>query len=179
MGFSTFSNICPLRYFFQTILMVVPDACYNLKSPPYAPVFYVQNIKMCIHSQGVRISTFSNISTFFQAILLVLIRFMLRSVQSPEGWGSKPSKHLKRSNMLTTYTNVFQRFLIHNRQKKIKYLFTFLTCFSCVAHFIICKSYASINVNPQRGWHGTPIHHDRPIYIGQEGTQGNAMSPTG
>ena len=36
--------------------MVVPDSCYNLKSPP---VFYVQNIKMCIHSEGVRI--FSNL----------------------------------------------------------------------------------------------------------------------
>ena len=40
-----------LRYFFQTILMVVPDSCYNFKLPPYAPVFYVQNIKMCIHSK--------------------------------------------------------------------------------------------------------------------------------
>ena len=39
-----------LRYGFQTILMVVPDSCYNVKSPPYAPVFYVQNIKMYIYS---------------------------------------------------------------------------------------------------------------------------------
>ena len=55
-----------LRYFFQTILMVVTDSCYNLKSPPYAPAFYVQNIKMCIHSQGVRISTFFPILLLFQ-----------------------------------------------------------------------------------------------------------------
>ena len=32
------------------------------KSPPYAPFFYVKTIKMCIHPQGVSISTFSNIS---------------------------------------------------------------------------------------------------------------------
>ena len=43
----------------------------QFKSPPYVPVFYVQNIKMCIHSQRVRISTFSK-------ILLVLIRLMIR-----------------------------------------------------------------------------------------------------
>ena len=40
------------------ILWVVQYISYNLKSPPYAPVVYVQNIKMCIHSQKVRISTF-------------------------------------------------------------------------------------------------------------------------
>ena len=47
-----------LRYFFQKILGVVQYISYNLKSPPYAPVVYVENIKMCIHSQGVRITTF-------------------------------------------------------------------------------------------------------------------------
>ena len=59
-----------LRYFFATIPTVVTDSCYNLKLPPYAPVFYVKTpcIKMCIHPQGVGISTFSNITyknTFF------------------------------------------------------------------------------------------------------------------
>ena len=53
-----------LRYFFETIIMVVPDSCYNFKSSPYAPIFYVQNVKMCIHSEGVRILTFTNIRTF-------------------------------------------------------------------------------------------------------------------
>ena len=47
-----------IKILFQTILGVVQYISYNLKSPPYAPVVYVQNIKMCIHSQGVRISTF-------------------------------------------------------------------------------------------------------------------------
>ena len=51
-----------LRYFFETILTAVTDSCYDLKSPPYAPVFHVKTIKMCIHPQGVIISTFSNIS---------------------------------------------------------------------------------------------------------------------
>ena len=50
VGFSTFSNIS-LIYIFEKFLMVVPDSCFNLKLPPYAPVFYVQNIKMCIHSE--------------------------------------------------------------------------------------------------------------------------------
>ena len=40
--------------------------------------FYVQNINMCIHSQGVGIPTFFQYKYFFEAILLVLIRFMLR-----------------------------------------------------------------------------------------------------
>ena len=48
-----------LRYFFVT---VVTDSCYDLKSPPYAPIFYVKTIKMCIHPQVVRTSTFSNIT---------------------------------------------------------------------------------------------------------------------
>ena len=39
--------------------------------------FYIQNIKICFHSQGVRFSI-SNISTFSRLILLVLIRFMLQ-----------------------------------------------------------------------------------------------------
>ena len=51
-----------LRYFLETILTAVTDSCYDLKSPPYAPVFHVKTIKMCIYPQGVRISTFSNIS---------------------------------------------------------------------------------------------------------------------
>ena len=51
-----------LRYFFETILTAVTDSCYDFKSPPYTPVFYVKTIKICIHPQGVRISTFSNIS---------------------------------------------------------------------------------------------------------------------
>ena len=66
IGECTFSTISSgtSAYFFQTILGVVQYISYNLKSPPYAPVVYVQNIEMCIHSQGVRISIFSNISTF-------------------------------------------------------------------------------------------------------------------
>ena len=63
-GIFHFFKHMSLRYFFETILIVAPDSCYNLKSPPYAPVLYVQNIKMCIHSERVRISTFTNISTF-------------------------------------------------------------------------------------------------------------------
>ena len=60
-----------LRYFFETIPTVVTDSCYDLKSPLYAPVFYVKTtcIKMCIHPQGVRISIFSNTTyknTFFR-----------------------------------------------------------------------------------------------------------------
>ena len=51
-----------LRYIYETILTVVTDSCFDLKSPPYAPVFHVKTIKMCIYPQGVRISTFSNIS---------------------------------------------------------------------------------------------------------------------
>ena len=45
-------------YVILFILGVVQYISYNLKSPPYAPVVFVQNIEMCIHSQGVRISTF-------------------------------------------------------------------------------------------------------------------------
>ena len=76
-GIFNFFKDMSLRYFFQMIIVVVQYKSYNLKSPPYAPVVYVKNIKICIHSQGVRISSFSNISTF-EAILLVLIIFMLR-----------------------------------------------------------------------------------------------------
>ena len=50
------------RYFFEAILTVVPYSCYDVKSPPYEPFFDVQNIKMGMHPQGVKISTFSNIS---------------------------------------------------------------------------------------------------------------------
>ena len=54
-GIFNFFKHMSLTYFFQTILGVVQYKSYNLKSPPYATVVYVQNIKMCIHSQGVRI----------------------------------------------------------------------------------------------------------------------------
>ena len=50
-GIFNFFKHMSLRYFFQTILGVVQYICYNLKSPPYAPVVYVQNIKcVFIHS---------------------------------------------------------------------------------------------------------------------------------
>ena len=50
-GIFNFFKHMSLRYFFQTILGVVQYISYYLKSPPYAPVVYVQNIEMCIHSQ--------------------------------------------------------------------------------------------------------------------------------
>ena len=52
-----------IKIFFQIILTPEQDACYDLKSLAYATVFYVKNIKMCIHLEGVRILTlFLNIS---------------------------------------------------------------------------------------------------------------------
>ena len=49
-GIFNFFKHMSLKYFFQTILGVVQYKSYNLKSPPYAPVVYVQNIEMCMHS---------------------------------------------------------------------------------------------------------------------------------
>ena len=64
-GKGNFFKHMSLRYFFQTILGVVQYISYNLKSPPYVPVVYVQNIKMRIHSQWVRISTFPILGLFW------------------------------------------------------------------------------------------------------------------
>ena len=48
-GIFNFFKHMSLTYFFQMILGVVQYISYNLKLPPYAPVVYVQNIKICIH----------------------------------------------------------------------------------------------------------------------------------
>ena len=56
-GIFKFFKHMSLRFFFQTILGVVQYISDNLKLLQYAPVVYVQNIKMCIHSQGLRFST--------------------------------------------------------------------------------------------------------------------------
>ena len=45
-GIFNFFKHRSLRYFFQTILGVVQYISYNLNSPPYAPVVYVQNINV-------------------------------------------------------------------------------------------------------------------------------------